>query len=74
MHQEEPSEIEPEPLESQSIGSTSEPSPELKPETPEEEDSLPPEFLRSIEYDISATLHHISVRSDHRSLSFLWIP
>ena len=45
MHQEEPSEIEPEPLESQSVGSTSEPSPELKPETPEEEDSLPPEFL-----------------------------
>ena len=52
MHQEEPSETEPEPLENQSIGSTSEPSPELKPETPEEEDSLPPEFLRSIEYDL----------------------
>ena len=52
MHQEEPSETEPEPLENQSIGSTSEPSPELKPETPEEEDYLPPEFLRSIEYDL----------------------
>ena len=34
------------------MGSTSEPSPELKPETPEEEDSLPLEFLRSIEYDL----------------------
>ena len=45
MHQEEPSEIEPEPLESQPVGSTPKPSPELKPKTPEEEDSLPPEFL-----------------------------
>ena len=34
------------------MGSISEPSPELKPETPGEEDSLPPEFLRSIEYDL----------------------
>jgi hypothetical protein len=52
MHQEETSEIEPEPLESQPVGSTTEPSPELKPETLEEEDSLPPEFLRSIKYDL----------------------
>ena len=34
------------------MGSISEPSPELKPETPGEEDSLPPEFLRSIEYNL----------------------
>ena len=33
------------------MGSISEPSPELKPETPEEEDPLPPEFLQSIECD-----------------------
>ena len=52
MHQEEPSETEPEPLESQSVGLTSELSPKLKPEIVEEEDSLPPKFLRSIEYDL----------------------
>ena len=52
MRQEESSEIEPEPLERQPVGSTLEPSPKLKPETLEEEDSLPPEFLRSIEYDL----------------------
>ena len=38
MCHEEPSEIELEPLESQSVDSTPETSPELKPETPEEED------------------------------------
>ena len=52
MRQEESSEIELEPLERQPVGSTLEPSPKLKPETLEEEDSLPPEFLRSIEYDL----------------------
>ena len=52
MHQEEPWETKPEPLESQSVGSNSELSPKLKPETVEEEDSLPPEFLQSIEYDL----------------------
>ena len=52
MRQEESSEIEPEPLESQPVGSTLEPSPKLKPETLEEEDSLHPEFLRSIKYDL----------------------
>ena len=51
MCQEETSEIESKSLESQSIDLTPEPSPELKPETLEEEDPLPPEFLRSIEYD-----------------------
>jgi hypothetical protein len=51
MRQEETSEIESEHLESQSIDLTPEPSPELKPETPEEEDHLPPEFLQSIECD-----------------------
>ena len=52
MCHEEPSEIESEPLESQSVDSTSEASPELKSKTPEEEDPLPPEFLRSIKSDI----------------------
>ena len=52
MRQEETSEIESEPIESQSIDSTPEPSPELKPETPKKEDPLPPEFLRSIKYDL----------------------
>ena len=52
MHQEEPWETKPEPLESQSVGLTSELSPKLKPEIVEEEDSLPPKFLRSIEYDL----------------------
>ena len=40
------------PLESQSIDSIYETSPELKSETSEEEDILPPEFLRSIESDL----------------------
>jgi len=52
MRQEEPSEIKSEPLESQSVDSIPETSPELKPKTPEEEDPLPPEFLRSIEPDL----------------------
>ena len=52
MCQEETSEIESVYLDSQSVDSIPEPSPELKPETLEEEDSLPPEFLRSIEYDL----------------------
>ena len=37
--------VESEPLGSQPVDSTSEPSPELKSETPEEEDPLPLEFL-----------------------------
>ena len=52
VRQEEALEIESEPTESQSLDSTPEPSPELKPETLEEEDPLPLEFLRSIEYDL----------------------
>ena len=48
MCHEEPSEIESEPLESQSVDSTYESSPELKFETSEEEDPLPLKFLRSI--------------------------
>ena len=61
MCQEETSEIESEPIESQSLDSTPEPSPELKPETPEEEDSLPPEFLRSIEYDLFEDFGNTSI-------------
>ena len=60
MRQEEASEIKPEPIEIQSLGSTPEPSPELQPETPEEEDPLPPEFLRSIEYDVFADFNNTS--------------
>jgi len=52
MCQEETSEIESEPIESQSIDSTPNPSPELKPETLEEEDPLPSKFLQSIEYNL----------------------
>ena len=52
MCQEQTSRIELEPLEFQLVDSTPEPSPKLKPETLEEEDPLPPEFLRSIEYDL----------------------
>ena len=52
MHHEEPSEIESKPLESQSVDSIPETSSELKPETPEEEDPLPLEFLQSIEPDL----------------------
>ena len=52
MRHEAPSEIESEPLESQSIDSIYETSPELKSETSEEEDPLPPEFLRSIKSDV----------------------
>ena len=50
--QEEDPEIESESLESKSLDSTPEPSPELKPETPEEDNSLPLEFLQSIEDDL----------------------
>jgi hypothetical protein len=52
MCHEEPLEIESEPLESQKVDSIPKTSPELKPETPEEEDPLPLEFLRSIEPDL----------------------
>jgi len=44
--------IESEQLESQSIDSTPEPSPKLKPETPEEEDRHPLEFLQNFEEDL----------------------
>ena len=54
MH--EPSLVEPEvrreEIESQSIDSTPEPCPELKPETPEEEDPQPLEFLQDLEDDL----------------------
>jgi len=52
MCQVEPSEIESEPSESQSVDSIYETAPEHKSETSEEEDRLPPEFLRSIEPDV----------------------
>ena len=52
VHQKKVPEIEPEPLESQSLDSTPDPSPKLKLKTPEEEDSLPSEFLWSIEDDL----------------------
>jgi len=48
MRHEEPSEIESKPSKSQLVDSIYETAPELKSETSEEEDSLPPEFLRSI--------------------------
>ena len=41
--------VESKPLESQPVDSTSEPSPELKSETPEEEDPVPLEFLQNFE-------------------------
>ena len=52
VHQEEVPTIESEQLESQSIDSTPEPSPELKPETPKEEDPQPLEFLHNFEEDL----------------------
>ena len=52
VRQEEAPEIESEPIESQSLDSTPELSPELKPKTSEEEDPLLPEFLQSIVYDL----------------------
>ena len=52
MRQAEPSEIESEPSESQSVDSIYETAPELKSKTSEEEDSIPLEFLRSIEPDV----------------------
>ena len=52
VHQEEVSAAESEPIESQSVVSTPEPSPELKPETPKEEDPQPLEFLQDFEDDL----------------------
>ena len=52
--------IESEPLKSQSVDSTSEPSPKLKPETPEEEDPLPLEFFQSFEDDLFEDFENIS--------------
>ena len=52
MRHDESSEIESEPLESQLVDSIYETTPELKSETSEEKDSLPPEFLWSIEPDV----------------------
>ena len=49
MHQAEPSEMESESPESQLVDSIYETTPKHKSETSEEEDPLPPEFLRSIE-------------------------
>ena len=52
MRQAEPSEIKSEPPESLSVDSTYETTPEHKFEISEEEDPLPPEFLRSIEPNV----------------------
>ena len=52
VHQEEVRAIESEPIESQPIDSTPEPSPELKPETPKEEDPQPLEFLEDFKDDL----------------------
>ena len=52
VHHEEVLVIESEQLESQSIDSTPEPSPELKSKTPEEEDPHPLEFLQNFEEDL----------------------
>ena len=52
MHQAESSEIELEPPEILSVDSTYETAPEHKSEISEEEDPLPPEFLRSTEPDV----------------------
>ena len=52
MRQAEPLEIKPEPSESPSVDSIYETDPEHKSETSEEEDPVPPEFLRSIEPDV----------------------
>ena len=52
IRQAEPSEIELEPSESQLVDSIYETAPEQKSKTSEEEDPLPPEFLRSIKPDV----------------------
>jgi len=52
VHHEEVPAIESEQLESQSIDSTPEPSPELKPQTLEEEDPQPLEFLHNFKEDL----------------------
>ena len=76
MCQAEPSEIESESPESQSVDSIYETAPELKSETLEEEHPLPPEFkvLSRISVKISATPQDTSVRGDHRFPSLLRIP
>jgi hypothetical protein len=51
VHQEEVPAIKSEPIGSQPVDSTPEPSPELKPETPEEEGPQPLEFLQNFEDD-----------------------
>ena len=58
--------IESEQLESQSIDSTPEPSPELKSETPEEEDPHPLEFLQNFEEDLFKDYGNISNYSYQR--------
>ena len=58
--------IESEQLERQSIDSTPEPSAELKPETPEEEDSHPLEFLQNFEQDFFEDYGNISNYSYQR--------
>ena len=52
VRQEEVPAIESEQLESQFVDSTPRPSPELKSETPEEEDPHPLEFLQNFEEDL----------------------
>ena len=52
MRQAEPSEIESESPESQSVDLIYETTPEHKSETSEEDDPLRPKFLRSIESDV----------------------
>jgi len=58
--------IKSEQLESQSVDSTPEPSAELKPETPEEEDSHPLEFLQNFEQDFFEDYGNISNYSYQR--------
>jgi hypothetical protein len=52
VHHEEVPAIESEQLERQSVDLTPEPSPELKSQTPEEEDPQPLEFLHNFEEDL----------------------
>ena len=52
MRQAKPSEVESEPSESQLVDLIYETAPELKTKTSKEDDSIPPEFLRSIEPDV----------------------
>ena len=66
VHQEEVPTIESEQLESQSVDSTPEPSPELKPEIPEKEDPQPLKFLHNFEEDLFENFRNASNYSYHR--------